>query len=44
MFNFIEHSDNYSKPSGRLWQYCRNKPTVNNNGVIVDNRRLSNRR
>ena len=35
MYNLIEHGDNYSKKSGNLWQYCRNKPAVNNNGAIV---------
>ena len=32
MFNLIEYSDNYSKTSGILWQYCRNQPTVDDNG------------
>ena len=32
MFNLIEYSDNYSKTSGILWQYCRNQPTVDHNG------------
>ena len=35
MYNLIEYSDNYSKTSGSLWQYCRDIPTVNNNCVIV---------
>ena len=35
MHNLREYSDNYSKTSGRLWQYHRDKPAVNNNGVIV---------
>ena len=26
MYNLIEYSDNYSKTSGRLWQYCRDIP------------------
>ena len=34
--NFIEYSDNYSKTSGSLWQYCKNIRAVNNNGNIVD--------
>ena len=29
MFNLIEYSDNYSKRSGSLWQYYRDKPTKN---------------
>ena len=36
MYNLIENSDNYSKTSGSLWQYCKNIPAVNNNGNIVD--------
>ena len=36
MYNLIEYSDNYSKTSGRLWQYCKDIPAVNNNGDIVD--------
>ena len=35
MYNLIEYSDNYSKTSGRLWQYCKDIPAVNNNGDIV---------
>ena len=26
MYNLIEHSDNYSKPSGSLYQCCRDEP------------------
>ena len=26
MYNLIEYSDNYSKTSGSLWQYCRYEP------------------
>ena len=36
MYNLIEYSDNYSKTSGSLWQYCKEIPAVNNNGNIVD--------
>ena len=36
MYNLIEYSDNYSKTSGRLWQYCKDIPAVNNNNGIVD--------
>ena len=32
----MEYSDNYSNKSGRLWQYCKDIPAVNNNGNIVD--------
>ena len=36
MYNFIEYSDNLSKTSGSLWQYCKDIPAVNNNGDIAD--------
>ena len=36
MYNLIEHSDNYSKIFGILWQYCKDIPAVNNNGDIPD--------
>ena len=36
MSNLIEYSDNYSKTSGSLWQYCKEIPAVNNNGNIVN--------
>ena len=36
MYNLIEYSDNYSKTSGSLWQYCKDIPTANNNNAIVD--------
>ena len=36
MYNLIEYSDNYSKTSGSLWQYCKDIPAVNDNGDIVD--------
>ena len=36
MYNFTEYSDNYSKTSGRLWQYCKDISVVNNNGDIVE--------
>ena len=26
MCNLIEYSDNYSKESGSLWQYCKDIP------------------
>ena len=29
MYNLIEYSDNYSKTSGRLWQYYKNDPNDN---------------
>ena len=36
MYNLIEYSDNYSKISGSLWQYCKEIPAVDNEGTIVD--------
>ena len=36
LYNLIEYSDNYSKTSGSLWQYCKDLSAVNNNGNIVD--------
>ena len=36
MYNVMEYSDNYSKTSGSLWQYCKDIPAVNNDGDIVD--------
>ena len=36
MCNLIEYSDNYSKTSGSLWQYCKDIPAVDNNNAIVD--------
>ena len=36
MYYLIEYSDNYSKTSGSLWQYCKEIPAVNDNGAIVD--------
>ena len=36
MYNVIKYSDNYSKASGSLWQYCKEIPAANNAGDIVD--------
>ena len=36
MYNLIEYSDNYSKTSGSLWQYCKDIPEVDNNNAIVN--------
>ena len=36
MYNLIEYSDNYSKTSGSLWQYCKDIPPVGNNNAIVN--------
>ena len=31
MYNLIQYSDNYSKTSGSLWQFCKDVPAVNDN-------------
>ena len=36
MYNLIEYSDNYSKTSGILWQYCKDIPAVDDNNAIVN--------
>ena len=36
IYNLIEYSDNYSKTSGSLRQYCKDIPAVNNNNAIAD--------
>ena len=36
MYNLIGYSDNYSKTSGILWQYCRDVPAVDNDNEITD--------
>ena len=36
MYNIIEYSDNYSKTSGILWQFCRDAPTVGDDVAITD--------
>ena len=36
MYNLIEFSDNYSKSSGSLVQYCKEIPAIDNNGDIAD--------
>ena len=36
VYNLIEYSDNYSKTSGILFQYCRDVPAVDNNGATID--------
>ena len=33
MCDLIEYSDNYSKTSRILWQYCRDVPAVDANGA-----------
>ena len=36
MYNLTEYSDNYSKTSGSLWQFCKDIPAVDNNGNIAE--------
>ena len=36
MYNLIKYSDNYSKTSGSVWQYCKEIPAVDNSANIVD--------
>ena len=36
MQNLIEYSENYSKTSGSLWQYCKEIPAVDNNDNIAN--------
>ena len=36
MYNLIEYSENYSKTSGSLWQYCKDMPAVNDDGTVID--------
>ena len=35
-YNLIEYSDNYSKTSGSLWQYCKEILAVDDHGNIVN--------
>ena len=36
MYNLIESSNNYSKTSGSLWQYCNEIQAIDNDADIVD--------
>ena len=36
MYNLIESSNNYSKTSGSLWQYCNEIPAIDDDADIVD--------
>ena len=36
MYNLIEYSDNYLKTSGTLWPYCKDIPTVDDTGAVLD--------
>ena len=35
-YNLIEYSDNYSKTSGSLWQYCKYITAADDNNAIVN--------
>ena len=36
MYNLIEYSDNYSKTSGSLWQYCKEMSAIDDDWKIAD--------
>ena len=36
MYNSIDHTDNYSKTSGGLWQYYKDIPIEENETAITD--------
>ena len=36
MYNLIEHSDNYAKSTGSLWQFCKDIPARNANDEIIE--------
>ena len=36
MYNLLEHSNNYLKTSGSLWQYYRDEPALDNDGNFVN--------
>ena len=36
IYNLIEYSNIYLKTLGSLWQYYRDKPTLDNNNNIID--------
>ena len=36
MYNLIEHSNNYLKTSGILWQYSRDEPALADAGAITN--------
>ena len=35
MYNLIEYSNNYLKIFGRLWQCCRHKLFINDDGIVI---------
>ena len=36
MYSLLEYSNNYSKTSGSLVQYCKDEPVLNNSSATVD--------
>ena len=36
MYNLIGYSDNYTKATGTLWQYCKDIPALNNDDEITN--------
>ena len=36
IYNLMEYSNNYSKKSGIVFQYCRDVPAVDPNGAIIN--------
>ena len=36
MYRLVEYGKNYSITFGSLWQYYKDEPCINNNGVIID--------
>ena len=36
MYDLIEYSNAYLKPSARLWQYYRDEPAIETNVNIID--------
>ena len=36
MYKLIEYSNNYSKTSGSMWQYCKDVPALGNTNAIVN--------
>ena len=36
MYKLIQYSDNYSKTSGTVWKYGRDKTALAHNSVIAD--------
>ena len=36
MYNLMEYTDNYSKTSEILWQYCRDEQALDANNAITD--------